>query len=231
MANLVGRRLVKFLDHGGWLMPKYYNKTQQEKLYNHTVDLSRGSNEQAEMRSDILGLSKKSHPLSYYKLVYSGTSNCEKPTIWFSEASKIWDYLSLNRKYTGFPMNTNYNFDSFYSQMFPYGGSMGVHKDEYVSWGVSVSFGCTVDFLFGDQVYKLTSGDVFVADFSMVDHGILRVHEGTEPNWWNHDDVETFGRARCSIQIRNVSDCLHKIPPMNIESFKSIIDTADPIKN
>ena len=66
---------------------------------------------------------------------------------------------------------------------------MGKHKDSYVDWGVSVNLGSTTDFLFGEEIIKLNSGDVFVTDFSKVDHAVVKINENSAPDWYRDEVV------------------------------------------
>jgi len=60
---------------------------------------------------------------------------------------------------------------------------------------------------------------VFIADFSKVDHGILKVYENI-PDCIN--SVERFSRVRMSIQILDIKN---KVPekPLTMDLFKSLL--------
>jgi len=42
-----------------------------------------------------------------------------------------------------------YEFDSVHAQLYGAESFLKVHKDEYVTWGLSVNIGASCDFLFG----------------------------------------------------------------------------------
>lgn len=102
---------------------------------------------------------------------------------------------------------------------------MNVHKDEYVDWGVSINLGADCDFLFGEQTIRLHSGDVFIADFSKVDHAVLKVYDNI-PDWMN--SVQRFGRVRMSIQIRYIKN---KVPEkfLTMDQFKNLLKQSSSL--
>lgn len=225
---------VEYFEEGGWLIRDYLNMDEQEKLYNYTINLSKESKEHKEI---LESKSNNPYPISYYNLVYTGTSNCEPPTLLFEISEKIWNLLR-NMKHESkskFP-NTNKEFDSMYAQLYGEDSVMKVHKDEHVDYGISFSLGATCDFLFGNKTIKLFSGDIFVADFSKVDHAVLKIYGDLVPQWFNNQhketNVKTFGnKKRLSIQIRDISNCIVE-NKINMEEFKNMINkTHDSNEN
>jgi cytochrome P450/alkylated DNA repair dioxygenase AlkB len=228
--------------NGAWLLKNMLNRDEQVQWYKYTYDLSKNSKEQAELASQQTS-DKTAFPLTFDNLVYTGSSNCEEPTKWYVWAQETWDILVDNADKIKFPkmlgsskgstaeLGPSKNFDSFYSQLFPQNGTMVAHKDEYVDWGVSVSFGSSCMFKFGDHNIVLNSGDVLVADFSKTMHAVDKICVGTEPGWWKNENnevadaadmVETFGKSRCSVQIRDISKVLpHKY--MEMDQFKNML--------
>ena len=195
-------------NNAGWLIRNYISLTQQQEWYQYTQQLSSGTPEHMAL---IAGDPDPTRPvpLTYYKLVYTGGSNCAEPVRWFNWAQHLWKMFHDYADVLQFPRDL-YNdqyFNSIYSQMYHVRSTMRPHKDEYVDWGVSVSLGASCDFTFGRHRLVLNSGDVFVADFSRITHSIDRVHNNTTPSWFNDDNpgVQTFDRARCSIQLRSVT--------------------------
>lgn len=87
-----------------------------------------------------------------------------------------------------------------YSQLYPKGGKLDRHVDVGLSWGISISFGSSCEFVFGKEKIVIKSGDVFVADFGKISHEVTDTLDDA-PAWWK--EVETFGRARCNIQLRD----------------------------
>jgi hypothetical protein len=56
----------------------------------------------------------------------------------------------------------------------------------------------------------------------VVNHSVVCIHENTIPGWFSDEfGVKTFDRARCSIQIRDITN---KYPEkfMSIEEFKNM---------
>jgi len=205
------------LDGSGWLIKNFLDEQLQQKFYTMSVEVSSGSKEHVGLHNSI-STSSTAHPLAYYKLVYTGRSNCYEEQVkpFFSFADKLWESLRKNKRPLKFPHNVSPKFNSFYSQLYPESSAMDLHKDQYVDWGISVSIGASCIFLFGDHEVTLSSGDVFVADFSKVTHGVESIDPETTPKWFNtgykvecdgeEKIIETFGRIRCSIQIREVKD-------------------------
>ncbi len=92
---------------------------------------------------------------------------------------------------------------------------MNLHTDEYVDWGISLSIGNSCVFVFDSMEITLESGDIFVANFSKVKHGIKHIND-SGPVWfqdgYEYDTdkyINTYGGARASIQIRNVSKSIN----------------------
>jgi hypothetical protein len=102
-------------------------------------------------------------------------------------------------------------FDSFYAQLYSSRAKINSHTDSYSRWGLTVGVGGSEVFVFGADEIILNTGDVFVADFSQVDHSIKRIMDNS-PGWWPNPEepVEdskclTFGRDRCNIYLGNFS--------------------------
>ncbi len=215
---------------GGWLIRDCLTREEQIKFYNYTTELSKGSDEHKEV---MHANPATAFPITYYNLVYTGKSNCQEPKLWLNWASDVWSLLKDNHKELKFPVDkvtSQYKFDSVYAQLYGPDSTMKTHKDEYVSYGVSVNLGASCDFLFGNDKLILNSGDVLIADFSKVQHGVPKIHADTVPGWFapevteteSVDKIEAFGRIRCSVQIRNVSDCAPQKVITN-EEFRKMI--------
>lgn len=213
---------VHYLEPGGWLIRDVLSREEQIDFYNYTVGLSEGSVEQKELNET----QKTSQPLTYYQLVYTGGSNCSEPIRWFEWANNFWDTLKNEHEKIGFPINDktiNYSANSFYAQLFDANATMKDHTDEHVSWGISISLGSSCDFNFGNKKIILNSGDVLVADFSKVLHGVPTIHDNV-PGWFTEEaGTKTFGKNRCSIQIRDISHCNNQ--KIGTEEFKEFIKT------
>jgi cytochrome P450 len=216
---------IEYIPQGGWLLRDFMDKDEQINFYKYTTQLS---NETIEHNEILNASNDKAFPITYYNLVYTGTSNCENPTLWLEYAQKIWQILNDNAEKLNFP-SQDYKFDSIYGQLYSSDAKMKLHKDEYVSWGVSVNIGASCDFQFGEQNIMLNSGDIIVADFSKVEHAVNNIHPDSTPQWFTDDKdsehyvgCKTFGRCRFSMQIRNVSNCMpNKL--MTIDEFKHML--------
>lgn len=203
----IGGYSVQALPEGAWLIRGAMTPQEQREFYDYTIRLSEGSVEHQEILTAPMD---RAYPVTYYKLAYTGTSNCEFPDKWLWWANQ----LAHEFKIQGGLMN------SLYAQLYGLEGKMKVHKDEHVSWGISVNLGASCDFLFGEQTYQLHSGDVFIADFSKTDHAVLRIHDNTTPGWFT-EQSKNFGRVRCSVQIRHVDEQFKET--ISNEEFKKML--------
>ena len=104
-----------------------------------------------------------------------------------------------------------------------------MHVDYGLGWGASVSLGAGSEFVYCNDGTSeaeemihvvLRSGDVLVANFGKLRHSLVNVLEvETAPTWWK--TVETFGRARCNIQLRDTS--MYKGPLMTKEQHRQFL--------
>lgn len=89
------------------------------------------------------------------------------------------------------------------------------------------------------EILRLESGDVMIGNFGYVVHGLLNVDPPsteTAPGWWlnshNNDTsipsksttVNTFGRARCNIQLRDSTT--YKKAAMSSEQYKVFLHNS-----
>ncbi|AYV81786.1 MAG: putative lanosterol 14-alpha demethylase [Harvfovirus sp.] len=200
--------VVEMFD-GGWLLRDFLELDEQINLYKSVVESSKGSKEHDEIKG-VSGT--KPYPITYYNLVYTKTSNCAKPTMCLELGEKIWQLLTENDrqlKFTG-RAKKPYGFDSVYAQLYDEKSTMNVHKDEHVDWGVSINLGASCEFVFGQEKIILNSGDILVSDFSKIDHGVSKIIMENIPKWFTAEaedpTINTFGRARCSIQVRSIGE-------------------------
>jgi len=213
---------------GGWLIRNYLSTSEQLDLYNYTVELSNNSAEQAVLEQARGSESVKPfYPLTFDNLVYTGESNCQPPSRWYKLVDELWDTMLENEEVLGFPITdpkvVTFKSNSAYAQLYSKDGSMKTHKDEYVDFGVSVSIGASTEFEFGPHTIILNTGDIFIADFSKVNHAVRRICDDL-PGWFDEsisDKVTTFGMHRFSIQIRNITVRPDKM--LSMEEFKSML--------
>jgi len=206
-----GMKVEVFTDgpNSGWLIRDCLDPLKQRAFYQYTIDLS---SESSEHREILTAPMDRAYPITYYRLVYTNESNCEEPHKWFQWSRELLEKLKIP--------GPDLDFNSLYAQLYGLEGTMKVHKDEHVDWGISVNIGASCDFLFGSNTITLHSGDVFIADFSKVDHAVLKIHDNTAPGWFT-EHCETFNRIRCSVQIRAVRTLPDQL--MTTEQFKSML--------
>ena len=223
------RRFIVDDTNSGWLVRNYLSTNEQLDLYNYTVELSNNSAEQAVLERATKDQTqiKAFYPLTFHNLVYTSESNCQTPDRWYKFVDELWDTMLDNEERTGFPITdpkvVTFKSNSAYAQLYSKDGSMKTHKDEYVDWGVSVSIGASCEFEFGQHTIILNTGDIFIADFSKVDHSIRRICDDL-PGWFDEeisDKVTTFGMHRFSIQIRNIT--VRPTELLSMEEFKSML--------
>lgn len=207
-------------NNKGWLIRDFLTRDEQIECYNYTINLSENSVEHAEA---VNASDKHSYAITYYNLVYTGTRNCSNPYKLFDLGNKA---IRLLKEKVGFVGKSNFTPNSIHAQLFNEKAKLAIHKDEYCDWGVSVSLGASCEFSFDNEIITLNSGDVFVADFSKVDHGVNKISD--EPPGWFHDDsgcgVKTFGFSRMSIQIRDIDPQHFKRDNMmTIDEFKKMV--------
>jgi cytochrome P450 len=196
---------------GGWLLKSYFSISEQKQFYEDIVKLSVGSDE----RNLVNNFSEeRACPLTYYNLVYTHTSNCEEPRDIFSKCKGIWNILTEH-----YELPKSYEPNSLYAQLFHENTTMSRHKDNFCDWGMSITLGATTILSFGNDTIELDSGDILIADFSKVEHGVVKVTDEV-PGWFNDDyegGIEVFNqRTRMSIQIRQVDNSNE---PISMDEF------------
>lgn len=210
------------LEGGGILIRNFLDCDEQMDLFRYTIDLSDGTDEQKN-----IGDASPTHPypIVYHNLVYTGTSNCDMPQIWSSMGNELWETLNNYKDITGFEKD-NFVTNSVYCQLFSEQSKLSNHMDQHCDWGISVSIGASADFVFGNETIILRSGDIVIADFSKVEHGIPKVYDDY-PGFMDEeavDNVRTFGMARLSVQIRDIDPAMFKRDDMmHIDDFKKMV--------
>lgn len=212
-------------EEKAWIIRDFLSRNEEKEIYKYVVDISKGSKEHDEIKDSD---ASRAFPFCYYNLAYTKTSNCEEPEKVFKWIDKLWFFLQSKFELPKYESG----FNSLYAQLFSGSSTMDLHKDEYVDWGISLSLGASCSFQFGQEEFMLNSGDIMIADFSKTDHAVNAILDNTAPGWFgfadNTDgdqimDVETFGKARCSIQIRNVK--ADQTAVTNIKDFKKMLSS------
>jgi len=198
--NVTSQNQVRVQTVGsGFLLRNYLSEGEQIKYYNHLVEVSKDSKEHKNIFNEP---TKRAFPICIWNNAYTGTSNCNKPQELIDLGNKIISEFPDKIKLT--------SIDSVYGQLFGADGFMSAHYDQHVDWGISINLGASVLFTFGKDVHNkpiyvvINTGDVFFGDFAKNFHGIECVFPNTP--FWFEKEVTNFGRTRCSIQLRNVSN-------------------------
>lgn len=211
---------VEHLDQGGWLLKGLLSRDEQIDFYEYTTSISKDSTEAREIRDFD---KPRAIALTYHNLVYTGKSNCSVPEKWYHWADELFSLLQENRRQLKMP-KVSFKANSLYAQLFSLEATMAKHKDEYVNWGISISLGASAKFSFGNTSLTLNSGDVLIADFSQIEHAVDNILSDTQPAWFTDEIVSTFNKARCSIQIRDLTTC-NETPNMTQDQFEKMLDT------
>ncbi len=103
------------------------------------------------------------------------------------------------------PATKKVSIDSMLAQLYAPGGSLKPHRDENLSWGVSISLGSAATFDClpkGAKPLRVTlrSGDIVVAEFGLLEHAVATSDEAP-PGWWPRVDHFRWQR-RCNILFR-----------------------------
>lgn len=205
-------------EHSGWLVREYLSTKDQIDLYKYTIDNVVDTKEFTEI---LYAPPTIGYPIAYNNLVYTGSSNCGPLVRWHELADDVIKLLKsrTDAKFYGFP--DNYAFNSTYMHLFGNESKLAAHRDSYITWGASVSIGATAEFTFGNFTIYINSGDIFVTDFSKVMHSIVKIHNNA-PEWYNDDNIRTFGRIRAGVQIKSVIP-LTEDKVMSTEDFKQML--------
>lgn len=215
---------IEFLpSQGALLLRNYLSREKQKELYKYTISLA--SKESEEIKSIQNAPTHRANPITFHNLVYTRKSNCtEEPVEWYKWAMNL---VTILHNHNIFLLPEHFHANSLYAQLFSEKATMAIHKDQYVNWGISISIGAATHFTFGKEKLTLFSGDVLIADFSKVDHSVDKIIPDSQPGWFienEEEGIETFGRARCSIQIRDISHC-DQHPSMSQEEFIKMLDS------
>ena len=206
---------------GGLLIKDFLERDEQIDYFKEAINLSSNTQEHDNIPNDPL----HAYPITYHNLVYTGTSNCPEPTKFYDLAKDIWLIVNKYQHMTSFT-KTEFKPNSLHCQLFGENCKMALHKDKYCDWGISLSLGASCDFTFGLNSITLNSGDLFIADFSKVDHGVTNIHDNL-PGFMDEETgsgVQSFGMSRLSIQIRDINEEMFKRDDMlTIKEFEKIM--------
>ena len=194
---------TELLDEGGILLRNYFNEAEQINFFTYVMNLSTQDSNVTSTSENVICDNKNEFsdfplanplPIAYYNNPYTNGSSCIEPMELIEAASDI------------IKNNTDYDipkYNSVYCQLYGPDSILKDHFDEFKGVGVSFSFGASCDFLYGDKIIQLNSGDVLIADFSKVEHGIRSIKKETTPKWLDELNIDTFSRIRLNIQFRH----------------------------
>ena len=213
----------------GWVLRNVLSKEEQIQMYYDIISASKdsGSHEKIMMMDP-----KVVFPITYYNLTYVDfPHNCAYPEKLLSWAENVWNLL---RKTDGidFPQ-LDIKFNSMVAQSYTLDTVLANHYDKHVDYGVSLSLGSSCKFKFGTEEIVLNSGDLCIADFSKVNHGVPYVYDNT-PGWLTDNEyelangyklnIETFGRCRLGTQFRFVDKSVGP-EPITIDQFYELLES------
>lgn len=203
-ARGVASMRVAVIREGGVVVRAALGDTGQRRLYDGLCAGARGSYEWQRLESDEVQPTDRPWPFCVWRHPYTGETNSRSdPTPlldWARDvarrAARRVDDARLRRDLDAV------HYDSMLSVLYAAHGSLRPHIDEGLDGlGCAVSLGASCTFDLGGTNLVLASGDVLFAPFGSVRHAVLDTHDAV-PSWWH--ESPTFGRSRCSIQLRAV---------------------------
>ena len=199
----------------GILVREAASEREQQALYGKLCSSARGTQARlAEANED------EPTPLCVWQHPYSRQSNAEKPAsvIDFAHAlarrtaSELRECNDDDALAAAATAIDHSKYDSLVSLLYGPGAALRPHVDKgMVGYGLALSFGASATFDFGGTRVVLRSGDALFADFGAVRHAVLTTHSAdSAPAWWaalaadaDEAGASTFGRSRCSLQLRD----------------------------
>ena len=168
-------------------------------------------------------------PLLVHKHPYTLKSNGEEPRTILTWARQLASYAArkvASADATGLAPREERarlaralratRLDSLVSILYRARGALQPHVDHGLEGlGLAVSLGSSCEFRYGDEIVELRSGDALFGNFGSVEHEVVSTRPAaTGPAWWRRlpaapglaGEISRFGRARCSLQIRQARD-------------------------
>jgi len=220
--------LVEILPHQVVVIRNFIPVETQKDIYiNELFNPSKGSKE----HSALIG--KLPKPLFYpglnalalgvYKNIFTKDSNIPEPIKLLeigNAALEIAKQALAPTSSTAPPdlrIPEKYIVNNCYSQLYPSSGKASEHVDGFLNWVVSISIGDACDFAWGakrkqDNITRLSSGDIIVFNGGKVYHAVKMIHANSAPEFWRSGEIETYGNARCNIQMRDLSSVAEGVP-------------------
>ena len=183
---------------------------QQQHLYETLCEATQHSAEWSALEQMPPSAAARPLPLCVWRHPYSRRSNAEHAPSTVLDwahglAARTAAELRLMSQHEAAAAIDNAKYDSLVSVLYAAGGTLRPHIDQGMrGYGLALSFGAVATFDWGGTAVELVSGDVIFGDFGTVGHAVTTTQSAEDddtPAWWR--DAASFGRARCSLQLRD----------------------------
>lgn len=196
----------------------------QANLYGELCGSVAGTREHSSLLSTAITLTTETNepsPLCAWRHPYTRQTNTmHKPTLVFDFAQQLAQRTAAAlRMVNADPSICNgidhAKYDSLLAILYRSAGTLPPHVDRDLhGFGLALSLGASAMFDLGGTELLLESGDAVFADFGRIKHSVLETLpvESSAPAWWralpttsprDGDGPCTFGRVRCSLQLRD----------------------------
>ena len=207
VAELLRRCKPQPLPMGGSVIHGALTDSEQQWLHECLLKLAEPSS------SDVQGLLETATPAAHkkangknipYPLVtwlhpYARRSSArERPTKLLDWADRLMHALA--------PASNRRTINSMTAQLYAPSGRLWPHRDENLSWGVSISLGSAATFTCSaaggtEQRVTVRSGDIVVLEFGQIEHAVHTSNEPPPP-WWRSAEHGFGVRVRCNVLFR-----------------------------
>lgn len=193
------------------------DERQQSHMYNYLVSLARGSVESRRLAAGANGDDdnddddpRRPLPLAVWRHPYTLESNVAEPSLVLEWARKL---AATAAEGLGDADDAcavgGVEFDSLVSVLYRQGDVLPPHVDHGLADpGLAVTLGGACDFFYGGTRVRLASGDALFGAFGTVEHDVRGIRGDAAPDWFKGLPADSprggcsFGRARCSVQLR-----------------------------
>ena len=187
------------------------SEAEQQQLYETLCEATRHTAEWSALEQTPPSAAERPLPLCVWRHPYSQRSNARHTP------SSVIDWAHGLAATTAAQLRLheahqeaadaidNAKYDSLVSVLYAAGGTLQPHLDKGMcGYGLALSLGAACSFDWGGTAVELKSGDAIFGDFGRVRHAVTTTHSAEDDNapaWWC--DAVRFGRARCSLQLRD----------------------------
>jgi len=227
---------VEVLPLGAVLIKNFLSQDKQKELYKKEICIPSEKNRKILEDSNAKPwwyniISAKQ--LAAWKNIFTQESNIPEPVEMLKLANDaislaketIATHYSHEVKPDELKIPKEININNLYAHIYPANGTAKAHVDFHLNWVVSISIGSTCDFAWGEQqgtqpfTTKLNSGDVIILNAGRLYHAVVKIYPESAPDFWKSGEVETFGGARCNIQLRDTTSLDPNCPPIPKEAY------------